>query len=161
MSSNIPTVRQIAWISIVPQLLIMGLIMLIWYQFNTSVFLICGAISYIFLSQLLKRTFTREHRKGMFSIKSEKFEEAVSHFQKSYDFFRENEWMDKFRFVALLSSSKMTYKEMALNNIAFCYGQLGNGTLSKEYYERTLQEFPNSGMAKAALRFLHSVKKAN
>jgi hypothetical protein len=44
---------------------------------------------------------------------------------------------------------------MALNNIAFCYGQLGNGNLSKEYYQKTLDEFPESGLAKAALRLLN------
>jgi hypothetical protein len=51
----------------------------------------------------------------------------------------------------------MSYKEMALNNIAFCYGQLGKGKLSKEYYEKTLDEFPESGIAKAGLRLINSV----
>ncbi len=45
---------------------------------------------------------------------------------------------------------------MALNNIAFCYGQMGNGEKSREYYEKILQEFPGSGLAKTALRFLNS-----
>ena len=49
---------------------------------------------------------------------------------------------------------------MALNNIAFCYGQLGDGEKAKEYYERTLNEFPDSGIARAGLRLLNSANKA-
>ena len=147
-----------AWISAVPHFLVMGLIMFIWYQFNRSFFLIGGAITYFLFSQLLRRIFTKEHRKGIAYVKVGKFEEAISHFQESYTFFAKNEWMDTFRYLTLLSSNKITYKEMALINIAFCYGQTGNGALSKEYYEKTLQEFPNSGMAEAALKLIHSVK---
>ena len=52
----------------------------------------------------------------------------------------------------------MTYQEMSLANIAFCYGQNGNGKKSKEYYIRTLKEFPDNGLAKASLRMLNSVE---
>jgi len=48
---------------------------------------------------------------------------------------------------------------MALNNIAFCYGQIGQGSKAIEYYERTLKEYPDSGIAKAGLNFLNSVKE--
>lgn len=161
MSSKVPIVRQIAWISIVPQLLVMGLIMLIWYQFNKSYFFLFGAITYLMISQLLRRIIAREHRKGMVKVKLEDYERAIPHFKNSYEFFKENEWIDKYRFLTLLSSGKMSYKEMALNNIAFCYGQVGNGKLSKEYYEKTLNEFPESGIAKAGLRLLNSMSNEN
>ena len=157
MSSKIPTVRQIAWISIVPQLIVMGFIMLVWYQFEKSNFILYGAITYLIISQVLRRTISKEHRKGMVKIKQEKFDEAISNFERSYEFFKQNDWIDKYRFLTLLSSGKMSYKEMALNNIAFCYGQIGNGKLSKEYYKRTLDEFPESGMAKVGLRLLNSM----
>ena len=52
----------------------------------------------------------------------------------------------------------MTYQEMALANIAFCYGQAGKGEKSKEYYTRTLKEFPDNGLAKASLKMLNSVE---
>ncbi len=161
MSSKIPTVRQIAWISIIPQLIVMGLIMLVWYQFEKSNFVLYGAITYLLISQVLRRTISREHRKGMVKVKQEQFDLAIPYFKRSYEFFKENDWIDKYRFLTLLSSGKMSYKEMALNNIAFCYGQIGNGNLSKEYYERTLKEFPESGIAKTGLRLLNSMKNVN
>jgi len=157
MSSKIPVVRQVAWISIIPHLLVMGTIMLIWYQFNKTDFILLGAATYLITSQLLRRNIAKEHRMGMALIKHEQFEESITHFQNSYNFFKKHEWIDQYRYLTLLSSGKMTYKEMALVNIAFCYGQLGKGNLSKEYYERTLKEYPNSIMAKASLRMLNAM----
>ena len=45
--------------------------------------------------------------------------EAINEFQKSYDFFEKNQWVDKYRYLTLLTASKSSYREMALNNIAF------------------------------------------
>lgn len=45
---------------------------------------------------------------------------------------------------------------MALNNIAFCYSQLGDGLHAKQYYQQALQLFPENGVAKAALRLLEA-----
>jgi tetratricopeptide (TPR) repeat protein len=157
MSSKVPTIIQIAWLSIIPQLLVIGFIMLMWYQSGTSNYFLYAALTYLVISQFLRRTIASEHRKGMRKVKVEKFAEAIPYFEKSYNFFNEHEWIDKYRFLTLLSSGKMSYKEMALNNIGFCYSQLGQGKVSKEYYERTLKEFPDSGIAKVALRLLNSM----
>jgi TolA-binding protein len=58
----------------------------------------------------------------------------------------------------MMSPSAISYREMALVNIAFSVSQLGQGTDAKEYYQRALDEFPNSAMAKAALRLIESVE---
>ncbi|MEM7571703.1 MAG: hypothetical protein AAF433_02330 [Bacteroidota bacterium] len=135
----------------------MGLIMLIWYQFTETEFILYGALTYLVLSQLLKRLIPRAHRRGMASVKAEDYHNAITHFQNSYDFFNKNDWIDRYRYLTLLSSTKMSYREMALNNMAFCYGQIGDGQTAKAYYERTLAEYPESGMAKAGLRLLNSM----
>lgn len=93
--------------------------------------------------------------------KQEKYLDAIPHFEKSYDFFKKHNWLDKYRYLTLLSSSKMAYREMALNNIAFCYGQAGDGIRSKEYYEKTLREFPDNGMAKVGLKMLNAMNQKN
>ena len=49
----------------------------------------------------------------------------------------------------------MNYREMALCNIAFCYGQIGNGTKAIEFYQKTLVEFPENGIAESALKMLN------
>jgi tetratricopeptide (TPR) repeat protein len=98
----------------------------------------------------------KSHRIGMKMVNQQNFLEAVNHFENSYQFFKRNYWIDKYRFITLLSSSKISYQEMALNNIAFCYAQAGNGIKSKEFYEKTLIEFPNSGIAKAGLNIINA-----
>ena len=60
----------------------------------------------------------------------------------------------------MMSPSAMSYREMALINIAFAYSQIGNGIKAKEYYQQTQQEFPDSGMANAALKMIESVEQS-
>ena len=91
---------------------------------------------------------------GLFKRKS--FQDAIHEFQKSYEFFKKYKWIDTYRSIILLSPSRISYTEMALLNIAFCYGQTGEGQKSREYYERILQEFPESEMARSALNMLDS-----
>ena len=157
MSSKAPIIRQISWLSLLPQMIILGLFSLLWYQFDSTNFFLYTAITYFLVAQLLRRTIAKAHRKGMAKFKSGQFEEAIACFEKSYRYFVDHNWVDQYRFLTLLSSGKMSYKEMALNNIAFCHGQLGNGKLAKEYYQKTLDEFPDNELAKAGLRLLNSM----
>lgn len=90
-------------------------------------------------------------------VLNQNFNEAIAEFQKSYDYFSKNDWVDKYRFLTVLNSNKMSYREMALNNIAFCYGQLGDGENAKRYYQKALDEYPESGLAKAGLNMLNSI----
>lgn len=139
----------------------MGLLMLIYYQFDKSKFIFFGAITYFIISKLLRGIIAKEHLKATSKAKHEHYEEAIPHFLNSYEFFKRNSWVDKYRFLTLLSSDKISFKEMALLNIAFCYGQIGNGILSKNYYEKTLAEFPENAVAKAGLRLLNSMSNTN
>ena len=54
----------------------------------------------------------------------------------------------------------MTYKEMGLCNIAFCYSQTNDGQKAKEYYEKALSEFPENGMAIAGLNILNALSQS-
>lgn len=158
MSSKVPTVRQTNWISIIPHLIIMGAIIFICYLINPEKAFLYGAMTYLLVSFSLRNLIPKDHRNGIKKNNSEKFEEAILDFQKSYTFFKKYEWIDKYRFITLLSSSKMSYREMALANIGFCYSQIGNGVKSKEYYQRTLAEFPESGLAKSALKMMSAME---
>lgn len=154
--SSVPTIKKIAWISIVPHMAVMGLLIFLWFQVDIENPLLFGAATYLVLSFSLRTFISRDHRKGMDLVKQERFGEAVDYFEKSYTFFKKHDWVDKYRYLAVLNSSKISFKEMALNNIAFCYGQSGDGEKAREYYERTLHEFPDSGIARAGLRLLNS-----
>ena len=158
MSSKVPTVKQTAWISLLPHLLIIVFLIGIYYLVNPENAILFGVFTYLILSFSLRRLVPKDHRNGIIKNNVSNFREAISDFEKSYFFFKKHEWVDKYRYITLLSSSKISYREMALNNIAFCYGQIGNVEKSKEYYLKTLNEFPESGMAKVALNFINSIE---
>ncbi len=57
-----------------------------------------------------------------------------------------------------MTPSAMSYREMALCNIAFCYSQIGKGEQALKYYQQAISEFPDCGLAEAAIRMIESTK---
>lgn len=160
MSSNKPVVRQRAWLAGLFHILLLLVLGFIFGLFSDSFIdgLDLALIVYFIAYLLLRFLVPRNHRQGVAFFKSGNYTQAISEFEKSYDFFTEHAWIDKYRFIVLLSSSRISYTEMALVNIAFCYTQIGNGGKAKEYYEKTLSQFPDSGMAQSALRMMQAVE---
>lgn len=154
MSSNISVVRQIAWLSLLPQFLFALLLIFMYHQLRFPDPPFYGLVSYLIISFSLRTFIPHSHNKGMKYVKKDKFSEAIPCFERSYDFFTKNNWVDKYRFITLLSSSAMSYREMSLTNIALCYAQLGDDEKAREYYQITLQEFPKSEIAKSGLNIL-------
>lgn len=161
MSSKTPVVRQIAWISLIPQFIVIWIIMFFWAWMDDENYIILGALTYLIIFLSLRRLIARDHRKGIRMIRKGKFEEAIPYFEKSYEFFKSNTWIDKYRYITMLTPSKISYREMALNNIAFSYTQIGNGQMARKYYEETLAQFPESGLAKVGLNFLDSARESD
>lgn len=157
-NNKIPVVRQTNWIAVIPQLIFMGILIYIFYVLNINEPIIWGCLTYLFFLFGSRLILAKDHNKGMKLSKEQNFSEAIKYYKKSAEFFMKNNWIDKYRFITLFSASKMSYREMDLNNIAFCYSQIGNGTKAKEYYEKTLTEFPNSILAKSALKMIESAK---
>jgi len=115
-----------------------------------------GALTYLIISNVLERGLTHNHRKGIQLSRSGKYAEAIDEYKMSYDFFRKHSWIDKYRYLTMLSSSKYSYTEMALTNIAFCYAHSGDVASMAEYYQKTLELYPDNDMAKKALDLLAS-----
>ena len=157
MASNTPIIRQVAWISLIPQILLIGILAYTYYLLKIADPILFAAFTYVILSFGLRSLLTTDHRQGIKLVKEQNFADAISYFQKSVDYFTKNSWLDKYRFLTLLSSSKMSYREMGLCNIAFCYSQTGDGIKAKEIYRQTLKDYPKNGMATAGLNMLNSL----
>lgn len=155
MASNVPIIRQINWFSVIPQILLIGIFIYIYYLLDVENPFILGALTYLILSLGVRFIFTVNHRKGMNFVKQERFADAIPYFEKSINYFAKNSWLDRYRFLTLLSSSKMSYREMGLCNIAFCYTQIGNKSKAIEFYQQAIEDYPNNGLAKAALNIIH------
>ena len=158
MSFTQPFVKQYAWISLIPHTVLMVALIYFSYLSEARDPVSSGLIVFLILYFVLRFGIPRSHTKGIKLMKRKEYDKAVECFKMSYDFFNKKQWIDKYRFIILLSSSRISYKEMALLNIAFCYGQLGDGKRSREFYEKTLTEFPDSEMAKTALNMLNAEK---
>lgn len=156
MASNPPIIKQVAWISLIPQIAFIFILISTYHQFGFKEAGLYGAFTYLFLSMALRYFIPKSHREGIKFTKNNQFESAITEYKKSYEFFTKNNCIDQYRFLTLMSSSKMNYKEMALCNIAFCYSQLGNGAKSIEYYQKTVEEFPENQIAQSALKMLDS-----
>lgn len=161
MTSKTPTIKQTALISAIPQLIILGLIIYLSISLNPKNGVLIGAAIYLAISFSLRFGIARQHRLGMIKVKAGNYKDAIPLFEKSYQFFTHNEWIDRYRYITLLSSSRISYREMALNNIAFSYGQIGNGEQSIYYYKKTLSEFPESALAKTALNLIEAGRQVS
>lgn len=140
--------------SLVPQLALFFLLAFVALALGSDHPVIPAAAVFLLLSYGSRAALARHHRKGMKQFKQERFADAIPEFQRSYEFFREHEWLDRWRALTLFSASRISYREMALLNQAFCLGQLGEREPALAMYRRTLAEFPDSQMALMTLRML-------
>ena len=71
MSSKVPKIRQANWVSIIPHLIIMGIIIFIWSLINPERAVLFGAITYLLISFSLRKLIPKDHRNGIKKINSE------------------------------------------------------------------------------------------
>lgn len=159
MSSKTPVVKQTALLSLIPQIIILALFFFLFWWLNFRYPLFTATIVFLALTTILRFSMAFHHRRGMWYFKKKKYKEAIEMYKKSYLYFSKHPWIDRFRYITLFSSSKISYKEMALLNIAFSYSQIGDGENSEKYYKKTQSEFPDSEMAKTALKMIDSIKE--
>lgn len=154
MASSLPVVQQVALFSIVPQGIVLLLLVGAAQLLGSSDPFLIGVACYVVVHLALRHGVAAHHRKGMRLYKKERFAEAAAQFEKSYEFFSRHAWLDRWRAVTMLSSSRVSYREMALLNIAFCLVQTGKREQAAALYRRVLDEFPGSKVAQTALRML-------
>jgi tetratricopeptide (TPR) repeat protein len=162
MSSKTPIIRQISWPLVIPQLVVLGILsalsMLIWGEKYGSSAIAIGAMIYLSYSYGIRLIVLSRHRAGIILTKQRQFAEAITQFKQSYAFLSRYSWIDRLRAITLMSPSAISFREMALVNIAFCYSQMGNKAQTKASYERALKEFPNSAMARTALNLISTIE---
>jgi tetratricopeptide (TPR) repeat protein len=162
MASNVPVIRPVAWLALLPQMALMAALATVgWLVTGQREGVILGLGVYLFYSLVIGRLIiARHHRRGIRLVRQRRFAEAIPAFEQSLEFFTRHAWVDRFRSIIMLSAAGLSYREMALANIAFCYSQIGRGAEAKQYYQQTLAEYPNNGLALAALAMIQSAEQA-
>lgn len=154
MASSLPIVRQIAWLSLVPQLTVLLSLITAVTALGIGDPVLVGLLCYLVLVVAVRWLIPRHHRRGISLVKRQRFADAIPEFRQSYEFFANAEWVDRWRSITMLSSSRMTYREMALLNVAFCLTQTGERDQALAEYRRVIGEFPGSKMAETSIRML-------
>lgn len=154
LAMKIPVVRQYSYIALFLHLVVLFAVCSLWGWAMGGRWFILSYVIYAVILLGIPEIMASDHKRGMRLLKREEFGKAIPCFLASYDYFERNKWIDRFRYVTVMSSSKMSYREMALCNVAFCYGQMGNCERMREYYDRALRDFPDNIVAKTALRVL-------
>ena len=155
-----PIIRAIERPRIIPSLVAIGLVS---FAFKTLAQLNDWALSfllgYLFITAyrfLVRFTLTKYHAKGIRMMKAGRFHEAIDAFQESFGFFDKYSFLDRWRSFVFLMPGKYDYKEMALLNLGYIYGQIGEGHSAEEVYKKCLDLYPNNGIAESALNLLNS-----
>ncbi|MCE9557078.1 MAG: hypothetical protein K8T91_27335 [Planctomycetes bacterium] len=159
MTSRIPVVRQMSWAGLVFFAACLGLCVLLGILIDPTRGALFGLAIFYLWFLCVSRLIARHHHAAVRLAKKKQFEQAIEEYRQSLAFFERNTWIDRFRFVVMFSLSSISYREMDLLGVAFCYGQIGDGTRSLATYRQCLEEFPDSEMAASALRLLDSVRK--
>jgi hypothetical protein len=157
---SVPVIRRISWLAVVPQLLALGAAIMLARHFQLRDSTLVGGIGYLVYSAGSRKILTSHHRAGIRLVREQRFAEAIEKFQRSLLFFDKHRWIDRYRSIVLMSPSALSYREMALANIAFCYSQIGDGAHARQWYEACLAEFPQSGMAQVGLRIMDAAVAA-
>ena len=164
MKANIPVVRYTSWPMVIPQLITMALftgisVLLLWNPLQLlSVSL--GLFAYLLFAFALRHFLTYDHRQGMVLVKREDYQRAITMFEKSFRFFSDHAWIDRYRAWTIQSPSGYTFREIALTNIGFCHLQLGDIAQAKAVYTRVLDEYPGNALARSTLNVIETVEKS-
>lgn len=144
MASKIPIIRHTNIFFFIPQIAILLALIFTLKLLGVPHYLLMGISLYFLLSIYLKVLIPKWHRKGVFYLKKGVFKEAIICFQKSYNYFQKNSWIDQYRAFTLFSTSQISYAEMALMNIIYCYEQLGDKQNAKKYHKILQEKFPQN-----------------
>ena len=96
------------------------------------------------------------HRHGLRAVARQEYDAALAHFRRSYAFFSEHEWLDRYRSITLMSPSMWSYREMALMNILTVHVGKKDFAAAKEACRHVLEEFPNNQIAQSTYDMLTS-----
>jgi tetratricopeptide (TPR) repeat protein len=158
MKTELPVVRKTAWGYVFAQLILLLLLALfLWKAFfptDMSMAATWAAVVYLVYSFGSKSVLLKNHREGMLLARKQAFREAIDKFQRSYEFLEKYPWLDKYRFITMLDSSARSYREMALCNIAYSHVQLDDAASALKYYQRALEEYPQSELAQSGLEYV-------
>jgi tetratricopeptide (TPR) repeat protein len=161
MTSKVLFVKQETnWLALIPKLAVIGILCLCFYPIDKTGFFLIAFLAYYMLTLLAKFLFfPNALYEGVNLIKQAKFQEAIPFLQDTINYYTKYSWIDKFRFILLISSAKRTIRESSICNLAYCYLQIGQIQKAKEIYQDVLRQYPENINAQNTLNTIHLISQ--
>jgi len=102
---------------------------------------------YVLLTRLI---FTGDHQLALWHQTHQEYELAIPRLEASLAYFERHPWLDRLRFVLMLSPTGYRYRELALLGLGHCNAQLGR-LEARDHYQACLRLNPRNTAARAAL----------
>ena len=159
MASKVPFVKQqINWLSLFPILVTLGLLSLLFYQFDRRSFFALAVFAFFMLRLLSKFLFfPNAIFQGVKKIKEGQFALAIPFFEETVAYYTTHRWIDTFRFFLLISTAKSSIRESSLCNLAYCHLQTGDVNTAKEMYQNIVLEYPENINARSMLNTINLI----
>jgi magnesium-transporting ATPase (P-type) len=87
MSSKVPVFNQVAWTSLIIQLVIICLFYFAFEKLAIGDSILMAALLYSLLAFILRKTIAKSHRMGIKILKQHQNKESIPYFEKSIVFF--------------------------------------------------------------------------
>ena len=149
-----PIIRPISWLNASITIGVLCSFVILGTAAGGTSGALLGTFVYLILAQIARRLLTKHHRRAIRYCKRQEFEKAIPEFENSLQFFSDHQWVDRYRALTIFSAAEMSYREMGLVSLGFCYAQVGDGESSRRFYEQCLREYPENGIAMSAVRLL-------
>ncbi|NIQ78469.1 MAG: hypothetical protein GTN93_10325 [Anaerolineae bacterium] len=157
---DIPTIRNVAWIRVIPLMLVILVAAAAFHALGLCPEWACNLLAAVIVvvgyRYLTRYTVTRHHVKGLRLVRAQRFDEATRAFEQNLAFFEKHPNLDKWRSLIFLSPARYGHREMTLMNLGYTSAMMRRGARSAQYYKRALELNPKNGAAIAALNLLNS-----
>ena len=153
MPSKITFVRQETnWFAFIPKLILLAVLCVCFYPLDKREYVVFAVFVFFVITLAARWAFlTEDLHQSIKHIRNAAFAEAIPFIEKSFDYYTQRAWIDKYRFALQISSSKSTFREICIGNLAYCYVRLGEPLKAKALYEALLREYPANKNAKLML----------
>lgn len=146
--------RLFSWTSAVVHASLIAGISLLFAQLSVPWPVLWGALLFLVLANVLKRVLISDFHRGIVALNAKKYDEALPWLERSATFFQRYPWLDRYRYLLLLSSSALCYRELTLVNRAQCIGRTRSFEETEQAFKDILREFPESALARIARRMM-------
>ena len=155
MTTGQPTISQVSWSALLKMLLVyiaLGLLLVFVWQYEPPfAHYIALVVLALFICGFIATLFPPHFRRAARAQKKGDLDSAIAEMEACLAFFQRHPWIDRHRWIVTLNSSAISYREMALLNIAAFQTLARRKEEAKAAYRRVIELFPNSVVGRQAL----------